>query len=329
MGGTGVAHEVIAFDMALDHSCPDIWRILTAPEWYPRFFRGLGSCEQVSGPNRLFEVRFSTPRGTAAVQPMTQTILRAGREMRLEATQASRCFVSVRLTPEADGTRIALRIFALGLIHPDLAKAGDGAVRHWVSDGLLRISDYLDGKQSSLLTNMGDGRSLHLSVMKTMLVSGVVRASRPDRGIRQLNSLAKWGFTLAGGLGAAAARSPRNTASVDRYGTLTYAEMAERTSHLASGLAAAGYTADSRFAVLARNHSAMVECHGGDQQVGCEPGVAQHRPRGTGDRGDHRTQRRRRHLRRRRLRAAGLIPPAGDCTDIDAPEFHSGPTPFH
>jgi acyl-CoA synthetase (AMP-forming)/AMP-acid ligase II len=45
---------------------------------------------------------------------------------------------------------------------------------------------------------MGDGHSLQLSVAKTMIVSGVVRASRPDRGLRQLNSLAKWGFTLAG-----------------------------------------------------------------------------------------------------------------------------------
>jgi len=36
--------------------------------------------------------------------------------------------------------------------------------------------------------------------------------------------------------------------------------MAARTSHLAAGLAASGFTKDSKFAVLARNHSAMVEC---------------------------------------------------------------------
>ncbi|WP_041315361.1 AMP-binding protein [Mycobacterium sp. JS623] len=256
--------------MTLAHTCPDIWGILETPDWYPRFFHGLGSCEQVSGTLHEFEVRFATPQGGVVVHQMRQTALRAGTEMRLEATQGSRCFVAIRLTPETDGTQIALRIFAVGQLHPEFAKVGDKAVQNWVRDGLLRISDYLDGKQSSLLANMGDGRSLHLSVVKTMIASGVVRAARPDRGLRQLNSLAKWGFTLAGGLGAAASRSPRNIASIDRHGNLTYADMAERTTRLAAGLVAGGFTSDSKFAVLARNHSAMVECMVAASKLGAD-----------------------------------------------------------
>jgi acyl-CoA synthetase (AMP-forming)/AMP-acid ligase II/uncharacterized protein YndB with AHSA1/START domain len=265
-----VARDVIAFDMTLDHPCQEIWDILQTPDRYPRFFRGLGSCEQVSGKARQFEVRLSTSHGAVVVHEMRQTVLRPGKEMRLDATQMSRCFVAIRVTPETGGTRIALRIFAVGELHPDLAKAGDRAVQNWAREGLLRISDYLEGKQSSLLVNMGDAHSLHLSVVKTMLVSGVVRASRPDLGIRQLNSLAKWGFTLAGGLGAAAARSPRQIASVDRSGTLTYGDMAERTTCIASGLAAGGYTKDSKFAILARNHSAMVECMVAASKLGAD-----------------------------------------------------------
>jgi acyl-CoA synthetase (AMP-forming)/AMP-acid ligase II len=255
-----VAREVIAFDMTLDHSCPEVWDVLQAPDRYPRFFSGLGSCEQVSGSAQLFEVRVSTPRGDVVVQEMRHTFRQSSLLMWLHATQVNGCFVSIRLTPEERGARIALRIFGVGLLHPDLAKAGDSAIRHWVKEGLLRISDYLEGKQTSLLVNMGDGRSLQLSVLKTMITSGVVRASRPDRGLRQLNSLAKWGFTLAGGLGAAAARSPHDIAAVDRYGTTTYGDMADRTARIAAGLAASGFTRDSRLAVLARNHSAMVEC---------------------------------------------------------------------
>jgi hypothetical protein len=269
-GRTSVARDVIAFDMTLDHSCPDIWSILETPDWYPRFFRGLGSCEQVSATAQQFEVRLSTPRGAVIVHEMRQTLRQSSLLMWLHSTQVSGCFVSIRLTPEEGGTRIALRIFGVGLLHPDLVKAGDNAVRNWARDGLLRISDYLEGKQSSLLVNMGDAHSLHLSVAKTMLASGVVRASRPDRGLRQLNSLAKWGFTLAGGLGAAAARSPHNVASVDRYGTTTYADMAERTARIASGLAAGGFTGDSKFAVLARNHSAMVECMVAASKLGAD-----------------------------------------------------------
>jgi acyl-CoA synthetase (AMP-forming)/AMP-acid ligase II/uncharacterized protein YndB with AHSA1/START domain len=269
-GRTDVARDVIAFDMTLDHSCQEVWRLLQAPDWYPRFFRGLGSCERVSGKAQEFEVRLCTPRGAFVVHEMRQTVRRSGMEMRLEATQMSHCFVSIRLTPEAGGTRIALRIFAVGLLHPELAKAGDGAIQNWVREGLSRISDYLAGKPSSVLVNMGDGHSLQLSIAKTMIVSGVVRASRPDRGLRQLNSLAKWGFTLAGGLGAAAARSPSQIAAIDRYGPLTFGEMAERTSGLASGLTAAGFSKNSKFAVLARNHSAMVECMVAASKLGAD-----------------------------------------------------------
>lgn len=258
-GGTNVARDVIAADMTLDHPCQDVWAMVQSPQWYPRFFRGLGACEQISGTARQFEVRMCTPSGAVVIQQMSQTVRESAMEMRFDATQVSRCFASFRLTPERAGTRIALRIFGVGSLHPDIAKASDGAVKDWVCDGLRRIADYLDGKQSSLLVNMGDARSLQLSIVKTMIVSGVVRASRPDRGIKQLNSLAKWGFTLAGGLGAAAARSPDHPAAVDKYGTTTYGAMAQRTTRLASGLAAVGFTKDSRFAVLARNHTAMVE----------------------------------------------------------------------
>ena len=65
-----MAHEVIAFDMALDHPCPDVWRILEAPDWYPRFFRGLGSCEQISAARSSYRSGCRRPLGTAVVRGM-------------------------------------------------------------------------------------------------------------------------------------------------------------------------------------------------------------------------------------------------------------------
>ncbi len=261
---------MIAVDTTLDHPCPDIWPILAAPDLYPRFFRGIGSCEQAAGDPQLFEVRLSTSRGAVVVHEIRRTVRLSGMELRLDATETGRCFASIRLTPEGGGARIALRIFAVGTLHPDISKASDNAVESWIREGLQRISDHLEGKPSSQLVNMGDGRSLQLNVLKTMITSGVVRASRPDRGLRQLNSLAKWGFTLAGGLTAAAVRSPRTTASIDGDGTSTYADVAERTTRLASGLAVIGFTSDSTFAVLARNHSAMVECMVASSKLGAD-----------------------------------------------------------
>ncbi|MGY1988930.1 AMP-binding protein [Mycolicibacterium fortuitum] len=262
--------DVIDFDTMLDHACPDIWEILQSPDRYPRFFRGLGACEQVSDHMQQFEIRFCTPRGTVVVHQMHLTVRRAGREMLLSATHLPDSCVSIRLNPGANGTRIAVTAFSVGRLHPDLAKIDDSAVENWVRDGLQRIADFLAGRQSSLLVNTGDMRSLQLSVATTMVVSGVVRASRPDRALRQLNSLAKWGFTLAGGLTAAAARSPRNIAVIDSLGQSTYADVAERTTRLASGLATVGFTANSKLALLARNHSAMVECMVAASKLGAD-----------------------------------------------------------
>jgi hypothetical protein len=102
-----VAHDVIAFDIRLDHSCTDIWDILQAPDWYPRFFSGLGSCERISGKAEQFEVRLSTSRGAVIVHEMRQTLRQSSLLIWLHATQLSSCFVSIRLTPEEGGTRIA------------------------------------------------------------------------------------------------------------------------------------------------------------------------------------------------------------------------------
>jgi acyl-CoA synthetase (AMP-forming)/AMP-acid ligase II/carbon monoxide dehydrogenase subunit G len=276
---SGVAHDVLAFDATLAHPCQAVWELLREPELYPRFFTGVGSCELDADLAQRFQVRLTTPRGMFATHRMVQTLRDTVMETRLEAAQATGCFASVRLAVDGDGTRIAVRIFALGRLHPDFAKVGDGAVRDWLREGLRRVGDYLDGAPTSLLANSGEAHSLQLSILRTMISSGVVRASRPDRGLRQLNSLAKWGFTLAGGLGAAAARSPATVAAIDAHGTVSYGEMATRTSAIAAGLAAAGYSKDSTFAVLARNGSAMVECMVASSKLGAttvllNPGLA-------------------------------------------------------
>ncbi|KAA0024657.1 AMP-binding protein [Antrihabitans cavernicola] len=268
-----MVNDVIDFDMALEHPRADIWGLLQAPDWYPRFFRGIGSCDQTSGatPGQplQFAVHLITPNGAVADHQMRLTVRKPGEEMRLEGTAVG-SFVSVRLSTDRGRTRVGLTIFKAGLLHPGLAKVSNSAVQNWARDGLTRMADYLAGKESSVLVNMGELRSLQLSVAKTMITSGVVRAARPDRAIRQLNSLAKWGFTLAGGYAAAAARSPHNIALIDRYGEYTYQEVDERTTHIAAGLAVAGFTDTSRLAILARNHSAMVESMIASSKLGAD-----------------------------------------------------------
>ena len=98
-----------------------------------------------------------------------------------------------------------------------------------------------------------------LRVLRILTRSGVLRPARPDRTVRQLLSLARWGATVAGGYRAAAARSPHRIAVIDERRSVTYREVHRRAVRLANGLERLGATPGSRVAVLCRNHAWFVE----------------------------------------------------------------------
>jgi acyl-CoA synthetase (AMP-forming)/AMP-acid ligase II len=98
-----------------------------------------------------------------------------------------------------------------------------------------------------------------LNVPLTIAKRGLLWPWRPLRATRQLNALLHWGTTLAGGLIAAAARDPDRTALIDEQGSLTYAELHERTDRLAAALIPDCRGRRLRVGVLCRNHRGLVE----------------------------------------------------------------------
>ncbi|MEZ0113182.1 acyl-CoA synthetase (AMP-forming)/AMP-acid ligase II [Catenulispora sp. EB89] len=98
-----------------------------------------------------------------------------------------------------------------------------------------------------------------LRVSRILTRSGVLRPARPDRTVRQLLSLARWGATVAGGYRAAAARSPHRIAVIDERRSVTFREVHRRAVRLANGLERLGAAPGSRVAVLCRNHAWFVE----------------------------------------------------------------------
>jgi acyl-CoA synthetase (AMP-forming)/AMP-acid ligase II len=98
-----------------------------------------------------------------------------------------------------------------------------------------------------------------LNVPLTIAKRGLLWPWRPLRATRQLNALLHWGTTLAGGLVAAAARDPDRTALIDEQGSLTYAELHERTDRLAAALIPDCRGRRLRVGVLCRNHRGLVE----------------------------------------------------------------------
>jgi acyl-CoA synthetase (AMP-forming)/AMP-acid ligase II len=98
-----------------------------------------------------------------------------------------------------------------------------------------------------------------LHVASTLLRAGVIRPARPDRALRALSGLRRWGPTLAAGYLGAAARYPDAVAIVDELGTLSFEEVNHRTDRLANALAEQGIGEDDAVAILCRNHHWFVE----------------------------------------------------------------------
>ncbi|CAM2975137.1 AMP-binding protein [Skermania piniformis] len=247
--------DVINFGTTVDQSRGEMYRILRDPSNYPRFFRGIGGCTRFGEPDS-HQFTVTTRRGS----------VRFGLEVRdddaeivLEGIDTD-WIGSIRLTePRVGHTRISATLFKVANIQRWLSLVANNEVSSWARDGIRAIADYLGGTPNAVLSDTDDPRSRQLAIARTMIDAEVVHARRPDRALRQLELLARWGFDLPGGSFSAAAQSPRDIAVVDDGGTRTYAELQERTNRLAAGLARLGIGSDQAVGILARNRAATVE----------------------------------------------------------------------
>jgi acyl-CoA synthetase (AMP-forming)/AMP-acid ligase II len=100
-----------------------------------------------------------------------------------------------------------------------------------------------------------------LFVGKTLARRGLLNPGRPDRILDQLNTLRRWGFTLAGELRAAEARDPHKAAVIDEHrGPVSYRLLMRRSQRLAAGLIATrGVREGDRIGLLCRNHAGFIE----------------------------------------------------------------------
>jgi fatty-acyl-CoA synthase len=98
-----------------------------------------------------------------------------------------------------------------------------------------------------------------LTVARTLLDTGMLAPTRPDRTVRSLLALHRWGATPAAAYMGAAARYPDRLALIDERGTLTFSEVHRRSNALARELAAAGIAEGDGVAIMCRNHRGFIE----------------------------------------------------------------------
>jgi acyl-CoA synthetase (AMP-forming)/AMP-acid ligase II len=98
-----------------------------------------------------------------------------------------------------------------------------------------------------------------LKIARVLLETGLLKAERPDRSLRALDTLRRWGSSAAAAYTVSAIRCPDRLAIVDERGTLTFAEVDRRTNALAHALAAAGVGEQDGVAIMCRNHRGFIE----------------------------------------------------------------------
>ncbi len=98
-----------------------------------------------------------------------------------------------------------------------------------------------------------------LQVARTLLGTGMLRPVRPDKALRSLAALHRWGATPAAAYAGSAIRYPEQPAIVDDRGTLTFAEVQRRSNALARALSERGISERDSVAIMCRNHRGFIE----------------------------------------------------------------------
>jgi fatty-acyl-CoA synthase len=112
------------------------------------------------------------------------------------------------------------------------------------------------------------GQGVH--TVKTLGEAGLIKPQRPDRTVRALLAMQRWGFTPAAGYAANAARYPNDDAIVDELGHLSFQEVHERTNRLANAWMDDGLGEGDTVAIMCRNHRGFIEASVAASKLGMD-----------------------------------------------------------
>ena len=98
-----------------------------------------------------------------------------------------------------------------------------------------------------------------LFTARILAEAGFLRPERPDKALRIVTALRRWGPTPAAGYTISSIRHPHDTAIIDELGTLTFADVHRRTNALAHALSDAGIGEGDGVAIMIRNHRGFID----------------------------------------------------------------------
>ncbi|MDT7725449.1 MAG: hypothetical protein QOI21_2025 [Actinomycetota bacterium] len=259
--------DVVEARSILEHTPDRIWEVIGAPELYPRFVPEISWCEVTEpaergrGPRCLLRV---CPQREVLIEERVHAVVyRSGEHVVWCGESDQKNWVSLELHAlDATRTELVIRLMmpSPGPLYADLV--AHSVIKRSLREVSRRIDRYLSGlpsPASDRARHLDEAKSTPLGTAAILVRAGVLSAGRPDKLIRQLSSVARWGATVAGGYEAAAARAPDSLALHDERALRTFGQASERSNRLANALAAKGVRAGQRIALMCRNHAAMVE----------------------------------------------------------------------
>jgi acyl-CoA synthetase (AMP-forming)/AMP-acid ligase II/carbon monoxide dehydrogenase subunit G len=254
--------------IVIDASPDEVWELVSDPRCYRRFMHHITELTHKGGPERGLGARFTIHLrvGSADVGGLVEVVefdepadlawtsvtgIDQRLRWRLRETDDHRTRVTLRLAYEAPGG-------LLGALSEQVSKP-------MVAGNLERTLQNLRGEIEGGSEEVTDGMSIperaayQLGNVKVLIDAGVVRPMRPDRLVRFVQTLMRWGRSPAAGAIALADRFAEETMVVDELGALTFAEMHTRTNALAHSLSDMGVVEGDGVGIMCRNHRGFLE----------------------------------------------------------------------
>jgi acyl-CoA synthetase (AMP-forming)/AMP-acid ligase II/uncharacterized membrane protein len=259
--------------------CDEIWQLVDNPEEYPRFMAGITRWRVEGRKKRGLGARYSMLMevGSAQVGGLIEVVEHhAPRDLAWTSITGIDQRGRWRLREQDDGTvKVSLRLSYHapgGLLATLSDRLSARIVSRNIEESLERLRAEVEGERLSenetqvgLLTMVGN--KLHTA--RVLAGAGFIRPERPDRTLRTIALIRRWGPTPAAGFAASAARYPGETAIIDELGTLTFEEVHRRSNALASSLSDAGLVEGDNVGVMVRNHRGFIETVAALSKLGC------------------------------------------------------------
>jgi acyl-CoA synthetase (AMP-forming)/AMP-acid ligase II/carbon monoxide dehydrogenase subunit G len=266
---------------AIDAAREEIWERVADPCAYPAFMAGVTRLERkTEEPERGVGARYSIRMrvGSADVGGVVEIVefdepadlawtsvtgIDQRLRWRLREADDGRTLVTLRLAYDAPG----------GLLGELSEQVSKPMVARNLERTLHNLRSEIEGGAGAV-SEQGmslPGRVAYtLGGVKILIDAGVVRPMRPDRVVRVVQTLTRWGRSPAAGVISLADRYPDETAIVDELGTLSYRELHERSNALAHALSDAGILEGDGVAVMCRNHRGFIEATGAISKLGAD-----------------------------------------------------------